>query len=294
MATVPVYKVRNATKHDIPAIKAFCDSEKWDVDTKYLQCMFDMDSRGWFVAESESGEVIGLRVLEHYDENTTAGGMYIVKKELRGMGIGHAVNSAALSAVGDTNVVLAATNVNLYNTQGFTYDCDSYERRGSASVIMAALPEDQTDKEITIMPYEDSMLSELMAYDRSICEFERSYFFQNWIIKHTKAIVVARSSSGVIAGYGCLRYSDYGDQVAPLYAEKDVIAWSLMRALLENVDPNLAVKLFIPSGNKPMFERIGRLSLEDISTTYRMYRTKRLPSSLDKVFSLTFWGLTII
>ncbi len=52
--------VRKACRGDIPPIKALVDEDGWDeYDLDFLYCMFDLDQRGWFVAETESGEIIG-------------------------------------------------------------------------------------------------------------------------------------------------------------------------------------------------------------------------------------------
>ncbi len=60
MATVcPLYTVRRATRSDVPTVKTMTDGERWEMDLNFLYCVFDLDSRAWFVAEIDTGEIVG-------------------------------------------------------------------------------------------------------------------------------------------------------------------------------------------------------------------------------------------
>ncbi|XP_046575415.1 uncharacterized protein LOC124283408 [Haliotis rubra] len=231
-AVVPKYSVRRATRADVAAIKKLTDIEEWEIPTDFMYCSFDMDSRAWFVAESDSGEILACRFLVYYTEETVAGGIYIVRKDLRGKGIGRDVNAQSLKAVGDANVTISATFVNLYETHGFTFYYDIHLKRGSAEVILGAIPEAEVRPDIRILPYESVMFTELKAYDEAVCETERCYYFKNWIIRHAKHILIARSNTGRVLGYGRLAVTEYGHGIAPLYADSDVIAMTLLKRLL--------------------------------------------------------------
>ncbi|XP_046575414.1 uncharacterized protein LOC124283407 [Haliotis rubra] len=291
-AVVPKYSVRTATRADVAAIKKLTDIEEWGIPTDFMYCSFDMDSRAWFVAESDSGEILACRVLVYYTEETVAGGIYIVRKDLRGKGIGRDVNAQSLKAVGDANITISATSVNLYETHGFTFYYDIHQKRGSAEVILGAIPEAEVSPDIRIILYESAMFTELRAYDEAVCETERCYYFKNWIIRHAKYILIARSNTGRVLGYGRLAVTEYGHEIAPLYANSDVIAMTLLKRLLHQVNPKDSVTMFITSESKAMMEINRKVSLTNVVTLHKMYTKKQVPHTPERLYSLSAMGLS--
>ncbi|XP_048239173.1 uncharacterized protein LOC124141647 [Haliotis rufescens] len=287
MAVVPKYTVRKATRADIGAIKTLTDAEEWEIPIGSMYCVFDMDSRAWVVAESETGEIIGCRVLAYFNEETAEGGLYIVRRDLRGKGIGRDVNRVGLTAVGEANITLSAGSVSLYDTHGFTFYYDVLQKRGPAEVILGAIPDAEVSPDINIVPFEGSMFTDLKAYDEKVCESERDYFLKNLIISRAKHILIARSHTGVVVGYGCLGATEYCNEIAPLYADSDIIAWALLKRLLQHLNPKDSVHIFITSENKAMMGIIGKLPLANVVTLHKMYTKKRVPETFERLYSLS-------
>ncbi|XP_067650542.1 uncharacterized protein [Haliotis asinina] len=291
---VPKYSVRKATRNDVAAIKNMINIEEWEIPSDLLYCTFDMDSRAWFVVESDSGEILGCRCLAYFNEKTVAGGIYLIRKDLRGKGIGRDVNMQSLKAAADANITISATFVNLYETRGFTIYYDVHQKRGPVEVILGAIPKAGTTSGVTIVPYEDAMFTELKTYDEKVCESERDYFLTNWIIGHAKNILIARSHTGRVVGYGCLRVTEYCNEIAPLYADSDAIAWALLKELLQHLDPKDTVHLFIISENKAAMESIGEAPLTNIFTLHKMYTKQSVPQNLDRLYSLSAISLSVV
>ncbi|XP_067685349.1 uncharacterized N-acetyltransferase YitH-like [Haliotis asinina] len=291
-AVVPKYSVRRASRADVAAIKNLTDLEKWEMPTDLLYCLFDMDSRAWFVAESDSGEILACRALAYYTEETVAGGIYIVRKDLRGQGIGRAVNAQSLKAVGDANITISATYVKLYETRGFTFYYDVHQKRGPAEVILGVLQEAEVNPDIRIHPYGSVMFTELKAYDETVCGTKRCYFFKNWIIGHAIHILIARSNTGSISGYGRLAVTEYGHEIAPLYADSDLIAMALLKRLLQHMNPKDSVNMFITSESKAMMEINRKVSLTDVETNHKMYTKVQVPQTRERLYSLSALALS--
>ncbi|XP_067649190.1 uncharacterized protein [Haliotis asinina] len=289
-AIVPKYTVRKATGADIGPIKTLTNAEDWQIPLGFLQCVFDMDSKAWFVAESDTGEIIGVRVCIFFNANTAEGGLYVVRKDLTGKGIGRAVNRHCLTAVSDANITLSATVV----SHGFTFYYDVHQRRGPVEVLLATIPEIGTTPGVTIVCYEEATFTELKAYDETICESEREYFFRNWIIMHAKYVLIARSRAGRVVGYGCLRTTEYCNEIAPLYADSDAIAWALLKELLQYLDPKEAVQMHIVAENKTMMKNIGQAPLTNVVTLHKMYTKVQVPQKLEQLYSLTVVGLCVV
>ncbi|XP_046561851.1 uncharacterized protein LOC124270843 [Haliotis rubra] len=235
-----------------------------------------------------------IRVFVYCNEETAEGGLYIVRKDLRGKGIGRDVNRHGLAAVGDANITLSAGLVSLYDSHGFTFYYDVHQKRGPVEVILGAIPEAGTTSGITIVPYEDAMFTELRAYDEKVCESERDYFFRNWIISHAKNILIARSHTGRVVGYGCLRVTEYCNEIAPLYADSDIIAWALLKELLQHLDPKESVHMFIVSENKAMMESVGKAPLTNAITLHKMYTKTQVPQKLEQLYSLSAMSLSVV
>ncbi|XP_046573613.1 uncharacterized protein LOC124281708 [Haliotis rubra] len=291
---VPEYSVRKATRTDVAAIKNLINIDEWEIPTDLLYCTFDMDSRAWFVAESDSGEILGCRVLVYFNEETVAGGIYLIRKDLRGKGVGRNVNLQSLKAVADANIIISATYVNLYDTHGFTFYYDVHLRRGPVEVILGAIPKAGTTLGVTTVPYEEAMFTELSAYDEKVSGSERDYFLKNWIISHAKNILIARSDTGRVVGYGCLRETEYCNEIAPLYADSEIIAWALLKQLLQHLDPKDTVHLFIISENTPAMESIGNAPLTNVITLHKMYSKQMVPRNLERLYSLSAISLSVV
>ncbi|XP_067648825.1 uncharacterized protein [Haliotis asinina] len=286
-AVVPRYVVRKATRDDIGPIKTLTDAEDWEIPLDLLYCVFDMDSKAWFVAETGTGEIIAFRAFVYFNEETAEGGLYVVKKDLRGNGIGRDVNRHGLTALGDANITLSAGVVSLYDSHGFTFYYDVHQKRGPVEVILKAIPDADLSSGISLVSYEDAMFTQLKAYDDKICESERDYFLKNWIMSHAKNILIACSQTGRVVGYGCLGVTEYCNEIAPLYADSDTIAWALLKELLQHLDPKDTVHLFIISENKAMMKIIGSLPLKEVDLIHKMYSKKPVPQALGRLYSLS-------
>ncbi|XP_067649214.1 uncharacterized protein [Haliotis asinina] len=293
-AAVLKYTVRKATLADIGPIKTLTDGEEWEIPLDLLYCVFGMDSRAWFVAESDTGEIIACRVFVYFNEDTAEGGLYVVRKDLRGKGIGRDVNRHGLKAVADANITLSATVVSLYDSYGFTFYYDVHQKRGPVEAILRVIPDADLSSDVSLVPYYDAMFKELKAYDQQVCESERDYFFTNWIISHAKYVLTARSDAGRLVGYGCLRVTEYCNEIAPLYANSDTIAWALLKELLRHLDPKAAVHIFIVSQNKTMMENIGQAPLTNVTTLHKMYTKTQVPQKLAQLYSLSAASLSVM
>ncbi|XP_067650595.1 uncharacterized protein [Haliotis asinina] len=291
---VPKYTVRKAARADIGAIKTLTDAEEWEIPFDLLYCVFDMDSRAWVVAESDTGEIIAIRVFVYFNKDTTEGGLYVVRKDLRGKGIGRDVNRHGLTAVGDANITLSAAVVSLYDSHGFKFYYDVHQKRGPVEVFLGSIPVADLSSNISLVHYEDAMFTELRVYDETIYESERDYFFRNWIVSHAKYVLIARSGAGRLVGYGCLRVTEYCNEIAPLYADSDIIAWALLKELLQNLDLKATVQMFIVAENKTMMENIGQAPLTNVLTLHKMYTKMQVPRNLEHLHALSAMSLSVL
>jgi hypothetical protein len=117
----------------------------------------------------------------------------------------------------------------------------------------------------------------LVDYDATVFPARRETFLHMWLANTLAAVQWRDSehslsgsgasagsgaaSSGGVRGYGCVRQSDVGYRVGPLFADSDAIAAALLKALLARVPAGEKVFVDVPEGSSGLVAALAAVDV---------------------------------
>jgi GNAT superfamily N-acetyltransferase len=245
------------------------------------------DPDGWWLAETPDGEAIGGLSLVHSDDRSFAFlGLYIVKPDWRGKGVGLATWNAALQGCTAATIGLdgVPTQQANYAKSGFSFSFTSHRFSFSTDALPRAKPEGTID--LAGPPGPDLLaLDQTTAYPAS-----RKTFLSRW---YTQPGSVARGlvRDGTLVGCGVIRACQEGHKVGPLIAPDLEGALQLLAALATAAGATRLI-LDIPEINPLGATLAQELAAETAFECARMLRGAPLaPLDLDRLWGITTFEL---
>lgn len=255
--------------------------EGWNPGIHDGTCFYATDPAGFFVAELDD-ELVGSISAVSYDDSFGFIGLYIVKPEFRGIGIGTRLWGEGMAYLTDHNIGLdgVVTQQPYYNRHGFRTAYHNLRYEGVGGGIM---PEGVVD--ISEVPFE-----ELLEYDAGIFPAHRPQFLKCWI-EQPEGATLAVIEDSHLAGYGVIRKCQIGHKIGPLFADNEHIAENLFSALKSHV-PGEPVFLDTPEVNSKAVALAERHKMSVVFRTVRMY-TNEEPQhiSRNRIFGVTTFEL---
>lgn len=255
--------------------------EGWNPGIHDGACFYATDPAGFFVAELD-GELVGSISAVSYNDSFGFIGLYIVKPEFRGIGIGTRLWEAGMAYLTDHNIGLDGVLAQqpYYNRHGFRTAYHNIRYEGVGGGIM---PEGVV--EISEVPYE-----ELLEYDAGIFPAHRPQFIKCWLVQPEGAALAVLEDSH-LAGYGVIRKCQIGHKIGPLFADNEHIAEDLFSALKSHV-PGEPVFFDTPEVNPKAVALAERHNMSVVFQTVRMY-TKEEPQhiSRNRIFGVSTFEL---
>src|SRR5918994_831835 len=204
-------------EHAADGAISWAAAEGWNpgLDDAERFVVADPDS---FLATEHAGEIVATVSCTLYGESYAFIGLYIVRRDLRGRGIGKDLFERALGRAEGRVVGL----------DGVLAQQDAYERSGFElayrnvrwrTVGGGHLPEGVV--QLSSVPVE-----ELLAFDSAVFGSERGRFLRAWI-ERPAGHALACLDGGRLAGYGVLRPCRVGAKVGPLFADDGDVADAL-------------------------------------------------------------------
>lgn len=270
--------IRRMNRNDVAQAVAWAAGEGWNPGLHDADPFFAADPDGFFVAECK-GETVGSISAVSYDESFGFMGFYIVKKELRHLGIGMKLWHASLAYMGDRTiggdgVVAMLEKYAQYDFRVAHYNA-RYEGVGRAGPVLT---------DIRDVPF-----PALERYDRRFFPAARPAFLDSWISRPgTRGRVVV--DNGDIAGYGVIRPCYRGFKIAPLFADTPEIAGDLF-ASLSVLAGDQPVFLDIPVCNEAALRLIEHHGMNKVFETARIYRGAPPVLPLERIYGITSFEL---
>jgi len=274
--------VRRMTRRDVDLAIDWAAREGWNPGIADADCFYAADPNGFFIAE-RFGEPAGCLAAIAYDERFAFAGFYMVRRELRGQGIGGLLVREASAYLGKRTVGNDAVPAQqeTYRKYGFALAYRNIRYGGTAKTA-AAPPADIVD--LGSIPF-----AALCAYDRGLFPAERAAFLARWI-RPPGGAALGLLDGGRLAGYGVLRHCRQGSKIGPLFADRGEIAEALLTALTATV-PGETVFLDIPEPNAAAGALAKRFGMTPVFETARMYTGEPPDLPLARIFGVTSFEL---
>jgi GNAT superfamily N-acetyltransferase len=208
-------------------------------------------------------------------------GLFIVRPELRGRGLGRSMWAAAMERMADDVVGLdgVVAQQGSYARSGFVLAHRSI-RYGGTLARAAGVPgaRDLADHDA------------VRDYDRACFGAPRPRFLSAWL-SQAGARVACVVDGGSVRGYGVLRPCRAGSKVGPLFADDREVALALLSALGARLAPSEVVYLDVPEPNARAVDLARWLGMSPVFETARMYRGADPGLPLERVYGITSFEL---
>jgi GNAT superfamily N-acetyltransferase len=276
--------IRVMSPTDVDLALAWAGEEGWNPGLKDAELFRSADPEG-FLAAFEDGSPIGCVSAMRYGAGFAFLGLYLVRPEYRGRGIGITLWRAAMErlagrVVGLDGVVAQQEN---YRRSGFTL------AHRNIRFVLGDGARPPLAPDITVRPAAALPFETIAELDRLCFPAPREGFLRRWL-NAPGHVALAAEADGAPTGYGVIRPCLDGAKIGPLVSRDPKTAAALFAALaaaaqpgpvfLDVPEPNIAaVTLARDGGMTPVFE------------TARMYAGPTPDLVLDQVFGITTFEL---
>ena len=260
-------------------------AEGWNSGTYDATPFFAADPHGFLVAEDAEETKLGCIAAVRYD---TYGfiGLFIVRAEYRGNGIGRALLAAALERLAGLPVGLDAipAEEDRYARAGFVRAYTTVRYRWSSIE-----PRDRFASQISLERLR-VLDDDVVAYDRACFGAARAPFLQAWVAQPDVVALVARSlATASVLGYAVCREARDGAKFGPLFASRLDVAALLLDTVASRARPPW--RLDIPSPNVPALALAEDRGMTRGTENVRMWRGDPPALDLSRTYGITSFEL---
>lgn len=273
--------IEQMTRQEVDIAIEWAQKEGWNPGFHDAECFYKADPTGFYAAKID-GEVVGTISLVKYPGDFVFEGLYIIKPEYRGKGIGRQVQQFALDLCRDKNLALDGVldMKQKYADYGLQYAYNSTRYEGKA--------DGETSK--YCKPITPGDFKDVAAYDKACFGFERTSFLECWLYQKDHTSMLIRNSKGEVSGYGVIRKCFKGYKIGPLFVESEGEAELLYNSLTSTVKGE-TVYLDVPEPNEAGVQFAQIHSMLPILSTVRMYSKAAPDLPLSKIFGVTTFEL---
>jgi GNAT superfamily N-acetyltransferase len=278
--------IRGMTRDELNTLVEWAAGEGWNPGLDDAEVFWATDLEG-FVAAEIDGELIGGGSIVAYEKKYGFIGLFIVRPEYRGRGLGnqlwHELNRRLLARL-NADAAIGLDGVfnmqHYYARGGFRFVCRDrrFEGRGMD------LPQPKGIIQAIALPFES-----IDAYDRRHFPAPRSRFLQHWI-NRPGGHALAAVDGGEICGYTVMRPCRTGFKIGPLFAANPDVAESLLVAVASRV-PGQPIFLDVPETNRDALALAARYKMREVFGCARMVLgpIPKLPDA--EIFGVTTFEL---
>jgi GNAT superfamily N-acetyltransferase len=278
--------LRLMTEDEVARLVDWAADEGWNPGLHDARIFWQTDPQG-FIAAELGGEVIGGGSIVSYHREFGFMGLFLVRPEFRGRGLGTQLWHARLRLLQSRLRAGAAIGMDgvfamqeWYADGGFVFAHRSirYEGTGAAVVRAPGLVEARD------VPFE-----RIAEYDRRCFPTWREGFLRPWL-EQADALALAAVEADAVTGYGVIRRCRVGGKIGPLFADDADVAESLYTALAAYL-PGEPVFLDVPQINAFAMGLARRHELREVFGTARMYLGPRPKLAEHRVYGITTFEL---
>jgi GNAT superfamily N-acetyltransferase len=273
------YDIRVMNRRDVDIALGWAREEGWNPGLDDAAAFHAADPTGFLMGFVDGSPASCISVVK-YGESFAFLGLYIVRPQHRGKGLGKAIWDAGMASAGDRTVAL----------DGVVAQQENYKKSGFALAHRNARWGGRLNGRLTVRsfvrPIGPEDLPAILAYDAAVFPAPRESFLKVWLQRSATRQTEGFFEDGRLRGYGSMRRCAEGWKIGPLFADTPEIAEALVATL---VTPAASDTIFIdiPEPNAPAIAIAMRLGFTPTFETARMYRGPAPDLPLARIFGIT-------
>jgi GNAT acetyltransferase-like protein/acetyltransferase (GNAT) family protein len=268
-------EIRRMNPADVELALEWAAAEGWNPGRHDATPFLAADPGGFLIGELD-GEPAAMIACVRYGTAFGFVGLYLVRPDLRGNGLGIEIWRAGHERFGDRAVGLDAVDAQVanYERAGYVAAGHTYRYRSESGGADAGRAE-----RIEPVRYED-----VASFDARAFLGPREAFLRGWLAQ-PEARVLGLLRDGELAAYGVRRRCREGCKIGPLFATDATGAEALLDALVAGLDEPYT--LDVPRGNAAATALVERRGMTPVFRTSRMYRGDAPDYARELVFGVT-------
>ena len=284
-------EIRSMTRPEVDELVGWAASEGWNPGLHDAELFWATDPEA-FIAAELNGELVGGGAITSYGGEFGFMGLFIVRPEFRGRGLGDALWHARRQRLLDRLQPGASIGMDgvfdmqhYYAKGGFVFSHRNMRFRAE----IAQPPPTSPDEEENIVPLAGVPFDLVLAYDRTCFPAPRPDFLQGWIAQ-PDALALGYQRDGRLSGYGVVRRCGQGCKVGPLFADDGEAAEALY-ARLAGFAAGGPLFLDAPENNPAAMALVQRHGMVEVFGCARMYLGKPPAVAHERIFGVTTFEL---
>jgi ribosomal protein S18 acetylase RimI-like enzyme len=280
MNTDQDFSIRSMNRAEVDLAIEWAALEGWNPGLHDAECFYAADPGGFLIGHLKD-EPVGCISVVAYDASFGFLGLYIVRPQFRGQGLGLKLWQAGMARLGSRNIGLdgVVAQQDNYRKSGFRLDYRNIRYEGLGK---PANPSGVVD-------LSSVSFDRLLAYDSRMFPVTRERFLRCWV-RQPQAAGRAVFSNGTLAGYGLIRPCRRGYKIGPLFADDEGIAEDLFQSLAAHA-PGAAIYLDVPETNVAAVMLAERHGMQKVFETARMYTGQPPAVPIGSIFGVTTFEL---
>jgi GNAT superfamily N-acetyltransferase len=276
-------EIRQADLAGVALLLQWAKAEGWNPGTDDAAPFHAADPQGFLLGVHNNEIVSGISVISSGPHFGFLG-LYIVKPEHRGKGLGWQTWKAGLAYLGDRTIGLdgvVAQQAN-YARSGFSFAHRSIRFAGTARSTFKPRADVQQ-----ITPAD---IPDIIAFDAACYGASRPKFLGQWLNGLGQRHAFMIKTGERVSGYGVFRRSNEGYKIGPLFAENEGAAESLFHAMI-GLAGDETIFIDMPEPNVAGIRIMERVGFSPVFETARMYRGTAPSLPLQSIYGITSFEL---
>lgn len=253
---------RIAKFSELPLILDWAADEGWNPGLEDAEVFFAADSAGFFVAvDPQDKPIASISVVNHTADFAFLG-LYIVRQEFRGRGVGLGLWKQALKHAGSRTVGLDGVEAqqNNYRASGFVY-------AGTTTRFTGLLTE-RASREIQVAdPREIPTLIQMEAAASGV---SKPNYLRPWLTRSSTRTTFAKRENSASVGFCTIRRCQTGAKIGPLVAPNIDVARELIAHAAQGIDGPISMD--VPETSTALTELCKTMGWQPCFNTARMYK----------------------
>lgn len=271
------YVIRPMERKELDLALEWAAGEGWNPGLHDSDAFYSADPKGHLIGVL-AGVPVGCISAVAYGSTFGFLGLYIVRPEYRGRGLGVLLWEKALRHLEDRNVGLDGVLGRQRDYEKHGFRLAHRNLRFRAFGIGRSRPAG-----LTGLGRGD--LDAVLEYDRRLFPASRQQFLEKWL-GMPKSAALGYIKGGKLGGYGVVRKCRDGYKVGPLFADTPGIAEALFSGLAGHAQ-GAPVFIDVPEVNAPALHLAERMGMEQVFATARMYNMSEPDVDTGRIYGVT-------